>query len=203
MHKYVTWTLFAVAMLPSASAAPPSRARAESSMEPDSNAYSGPPKQKRFRTASTLEPEPTIEEQFALMETPSPPRVDPPREVEVEVQVELRLSTRATGPNRITTLASANEFPYVVPYPDGWKSSVIARQYEEDGSWADLGRTGSMELYNKDGTGAGISHSPSDRCRASQGKGPCPRRALAKLYVEKYGPPPEPPKPVRAQPFSH
>ncbi len=116
---------------------------------------------------------------------------------------DLRLSTRATGQNRITTLASANEYPYVVPYPKGLSSSVVARQYEEDGTYTDLTATGAMLVYDKDGTNTGIAHNPSDKCRASQGKGPCPRRALAKLYMEKYGPPPEPAKPIRAQPFSH
>ena len=171
-------------MLPSASASPPSRVRLESTMDPDARAYSTPPTPVRIRTTSTLEPDPTLEEQFAKMATKEPlAHSTSPTTPASSEPTRTRTSSR--------TSVRAKTYPYVVAYPDGLdpdkpKVLPVARQFEADGTFTDLYIRGHLACYDADCVRTGSSHTVSDRCAASQGKPPDPKKALALEYQRKY-----------------
>ena len=82
-------------------------------------------------------------------------------------------------------------YPFVVPYPDGFDESVtralpVARQFEEDGSFADLYINGNCVYYGIDGVRTGRSQASDDLCARSQGHSPDPKKALAREYQRKY-----------------
>lgn len=84
-----------------------------------------------------------------------------------------------------------HKFPWVEPYPLGLdpesKTPVpVARQHEEDGSYADLYIWGHVKYYNSGGDYIGRSGQGGPACRKSKGLPPNPHVALALMYQKKY-----------------
>lgn len=170
MPKYITCTLFVIAMLHSASASPPS------SVHPESTKV-----QARLpnQVESEFSPEVNI---YELTKETVRIQVKPkPRRQEGEAQ----------RPHTLTRPVVGQKFPYVVPFPEGYdpngKYAVpVARQYESDGTHTDLYEGGHLQLYDADGDFIGRSGGCGTECRRRQGRGPDPKVALANWYVMKY-----------------
>ena len=85
------------------------------------------------------------------------------------------------------TKSPAGVYPFIVPYPDGFDPSKptvlpVARQFEADGTFADLYIGGNTVSYDADCVRTGSSQAATDKCAAKQGKPPDPRKALAMDY---------------------
>ena len=78
------------------------------------------------------------------------------------------------------------KFPYVVPYPDITKPSVVARQFESNGTYTDLHESGKLTVHNADGGVIAKSGGCGAKCRARQGLGPDPNVRLALWYKKTY-----------------
>lgn len=78
------------------------------------------------------------------------------------------------------------KFPYIVPYPDITKPSVVARKFEADGTYTDLHESGKLTVHNADGGLIAKSGGCGAKCRARQGLGPDPNVRLALWYKKTY-----------------
>ena len=101
--------------------------------------------------------------------------------------VSTRTVVRTRSRTRAYTDSPAGVFPFVVPYPDGFDPSKptvlpVARQFEADGTFADLYIGGDTVSYDADCVRTGSSQAATDKCAAKQGKPPDPRKALAMDY---------------------
>ena len=102
-----------------------------------------------------------------------------------------RTVVRTRSRTRAYTDSPAGVFPFVVPYPDGFDPSKpkvlpVARQFEADGTFADLYIGGNTVSYDADCVSTGSSQAATDSCAAKQGKPVDPRKALAIEYRMKF-----------------
>ena len=105
--------------------------------------------------------------------------------------VSTRTVVRTRSRTRAYTDSPAGVFPFVVPYPDGFDPSKpkvlpVARQFEADGTFADLYIGGDTVSYDADCVRTGSSQAATDSCAAKQGKPVDPRKALAIEYRMKF-----------------
>ena len=131
---------------------------------------------------------PTLDDTRPQLPSPKSQRL---RTSSTDDGVSTRTVVRTRSRTRAYTDSPAGVFPFVVPYPDGFDPSrpkvlPVARQFEADGTFADLYIGGNTVSYDADCVSTGSSQAATDSCAAKQGKPVDPMKALAIEYRMKF-----------------